>query len=261
MISFIVHLRKDTEERIKNINLVLPYIKSIAPDCEVIVVEDDSVQNFKYLENEYISYYHIENSGIYNKCKGYNYGLKKSTKDIVCFLDIDCVISKENLDTAVKTALSSNGICIGYNGTCVYFEYSVKNKITSSVNLYDFLDNYVDKSRLSLLYKTKDYTITNTKAVGGCLVGRRDVFDSINGFNPNFLGWGYEDNEIISRARILKVPLFYINTSKPFLYHLPHEENQLKDKSRHNFYDHNHREVTKVEAMTTDELKEYIKTW
>lgn len=261
MISFIVHLRRDSLERIKNIDLVIPYFQTLVTDSEFILVEDDVEPSFEYLQNNNIRYYHLKNSGMYNKCKSYNLGLEKSTNDMVCFLDIDCIISKDNLYKSIEEAQKNNGINIGYNGACVYFDYNVKNKITTSDNLYDFLESYVDKNNIRTMVKTEYYTITNTKAVGGCLIGKKEVFKRINGFNPNFIGWGYEDNEIISRARILKVPVYYINTNKPLLFHLPHEVNQQRDKSSHEYYNHNHREVSKVEAMSTEQLQQYITTW
>lgn len=261
MISFIVHLRKDSLERVKNINLIIPYFQSLIPDCEFILVEDDIEPNFEYLGGENIQYYHFKNPGVYNKCKSYNIGLEKGTKDLICFLDIDCLISKDNLNRAIHEVQNSDGIYIGYNGACIYFDYTVKDQITTSDNLYSFLDSFVDKDNIRTMAKTQYYTITNTKAVGGCLIGKRNTFKNINGFNPNFIGWGYEDNEIISRARILKVPVYYVNTDKPFLFHLPHETDQQRDKSNHEYYNHNHREVSKVEAMTTEQLQQYIKTW
>lgn len=260
MISFIIHLRKDTDERAKNINIVIPYFKSLIHDCEFIFIEDDKESHFKYLQEDNI-YYHFKNEGTYNKCKSYNLGLKQSTRDIVCFLDIDCIISKESLYKVIEQIQKTDGIYIGYNGTCIYFEYSVKNKITTSDNLYEFLDSFIDKKNIYTMYKNEKYAVTNTAAVGGCLLGTRKIFDKINGFNPNFIGWGYEDNEIISRARILKVPVYCINTPKPYLFHLPHEISEGRDKSQHEFYSNNHREVAKIESMNIDQLKQYIKTW
>lgn len=261
MISFIVHLRKDSEERIKNTDIIIPYFCSLVPGCEFILVEDDIESNLSFLQKDNIKYFHFKNNDVYNKCKSYNYGLTKATKDIVCFLDIDCLISKDNLLLAIKQATENKGIFIGYNRTCMYFNYNVKNQIKTHENLYEFLDSFVDKNNIFTLFKNDKYTITNTKAVGGCLIGRKKTFEEINGFNPNFKGWGYEDDEIISRARILEIPIYAINSSKPFLFHLPHDTDLHRDKSNHTFYSHNHTEVSKVEAMDKQQLTEYIKTW
>ena len=64
-------------------------------------------------------------------------------------------------------------------------------------------------------------------AVGGCLIGKRDTFLDINGFNPNIIGWGFEEN----------------------------------DKSDHKFHTHNAKEWQSVAKMTKSDLIEYIKTW
>jgi predicted glycosyltransferase involved in capsule biosynthesis len=261
MISFIVHLRKDSEERVKNTNIVIPYFHSLISDCEFILVEDDTESNLNFLQQDSVKYYHLTNTGTYNKCRSYNYGLTKATKDIVCFLDIDCIISEENLLLSIKQATNNTGIFIGYNRTCMYFNYNVKNQIKTYKNLYEFLDSFVDKNNIYTLFKNNNYTITNTKAVGGCLMGKKKTFESMNGFNPNFKGWGYEDDEIISRARILEIPVYAINSAKPFLFHLPHDTDLHRDKSDHTFYKHNHAEVSKVEAMNKQQLTDYIKTW
>ena len=97
------------------------------------------------------------------------------------------------------------------------------------------------------------------------MIGSKESFEKINGFNPNFIGWGYEDNEIISRSDKLDVPVAKVGNNTPnwFLFHLPHEEGgvAIKDKDKHKYYLQNEKEVQKVEAMSKEELTEYIKSW
>jgi predicted glycosyltransferase involved in capsule biosynthesis len=262
-ITFIVHLRKDTEERVKNASITLTYYKSILPTAKFIVVEDDKVQNFKFLEDESTTYLHFYNEGQHNKCKGYNLGLAHSTTDIVCFLDIDCIVSKQNIEKTVDTLNISDSICIGYNGVAIYFNYYIKNSITDySESLYDFLESYVDKSNLYNNYTNDYYHVANMKAVGGMLVGYTNTFKKIGGFNPNFKGWGYEDNEIVVRAKKLNIPIFAINTSKPFLFHLPHiDQSKRNTESDHASYQLNQQEFIRINNLSQIELEDYIKTW
>ena len=256
-------MRKDTNERHKNVDLVLNYYKKIIPNSKFIFVEDDNVKNFEYLSNiDSVSYVYFHNEGIYRKSYGYNLGLKESKDTIVCFLDIDCIVSKSNIEQAVDQVLKDNSISICYNGTSVYFEYNVKNTISDDCkNLYDYLDGFVDKNKIYTSYKCEEYEIGNTKSVGGALLGKRETFLSIGGFNPNFVGWGYEDNEIIHRCKNMMVPMYYINTKKPLLFHLPHAELPYSDKSQHEFYKNNYEEFFKISNMPHEQLKEYIKTW
>jgi predicted glycosyltransferase involved in capsule biosynthesis len=263
-ITFIIHLRKDTEERAKNVDIVIAYYKNILPTCKFIVVEDDKIQNFQYLKDDTsIQYIYFYNEGQHNKCRGYNIGLNNCKSNIVCFLDIDCIVSKQNIEKTINTLENTSGLYIGYNGIAIYLNYTVKNKITNSTEyLYDFLETFIDTTNIQTGFTNELYHVANTKAVGGILFGYSDTFKSIGGFNPNFKGWGYEDNEIIVRARKFKVPIYSINTAKPFLFHLPHIREEDKNKENtHASYKLNEQEYLKITRFSLEQTLEYIKTW
>tara|TARA_R110001583_G_scaffold61176_2_gene181116 strand:+ start:1048 stop:2619 length:1572 start_codon:yes stop_codon:yes gene_type:complete len=262
-ISFIVHFRKDTDERMKNFDLVYPYYKKIYPNSEFVFVEDDSEERIKHLVNEEDKYIFYKNDGVYNKCISYNLGFKHATNNIVCFLDIDCIVSLDSIVKSLKLINKHNYLCMGYNGTAIYLEHSLKNQIKGVDGLYDFIDSFIDKTNLTTGYRNNLYAVGNTKAVGGCLLGSKETFEKINCFNPNFIGWGYEDNEIISRAGALGVQVAGMSGNNPLLFHLPHEKEMVGiiDKDNHEYYEHNTKEVQKVEDMTKEELTEYIKSW
>tara|TARA_R110002020_G_scaffold205952_1_gene410650 strand:+ start:766 stop:2349 length:1584 start_codon:yes stop_codon:yes gene_type:complete len=265
-ISFIVHFRKDTEHRMVNLDTVYNYYKTICPNSEFVFVEDDSEERIKHLVKPGDKYIFFENNKTYNKCIGYNMGLKESSNDIVCFLDIDCLVSIDSLIKGIST--SNKGIIsIAYNGTAIYIQHKLKEKIHNhqGTGLYKFIVDSVDKESVYTGYRDEYYAVGNTQAVGGCLIGKKETFERINGFNPNFIGWGYEDNEIISRAMQLEVPVSKIgnNTARWWLLHLPHEEGgvAITDKNQHEFYKSNEQEVRKVESMSKEELEKYIKSW
>ena len=263
-ITFIIHLRKDNEERVKNANIIIPYFRKVVPGCKFIIVEDGVVQHFEYLSlPDDTTYIHFKNKGQHNKCMGYNLGLKASVTDIVCFLDIDCLISDANIKKSIETALSTDAICIGYNGVCIYFNYEAKSQLTTNQDaIYQFLESFIDKTNLYTSYTNEYYHVANTRAVGGALFGKRQTFINIGGFNPNFRGWGFEDNEIIIRAKKLNIPVFYINTNAPYLLHLPHISKELKNKeSSHVSYKLNEQEYTRIVNLSKIELVETIKLW
>lgn len=222
-----------------------------------IVVEQGKESTIQNKEN--IEYYFIRLTGPFNKSKAYNLGLYHTTTDLVCFLDVDCIVSKESLDKAIEKSSLSPNIFIGYNGTCIYFEYSVKNSIKTS-ELYDELIKFVDTSKLYTNFSNDNYLVGNTKAVGGCLVGQTNIFKEINGFNPFIIGWGYEDNEVVLRAHKLGYFPHFINSSKPILLHLPHHDIKT-DRSQHPDYNNNEKIYNKVHSLNKESLKEYILTW
>lgn len=263
MITFIIHLRKDSQERVNNLNIILPYYKNNFPDAKFIFVEDSDKKDFDFLSHETnCEYVFFQNNSEYNKSKSYNLGLNKCATQLVCFLDIDCVVSRENILKAIEVVQKdSKTIAIGYNGTCIYFSYKVKNLINSSIdNLYDFLDKFVDRPNIYVNFKNDNYVVGNTKAVGGCLLGNTSTFKKLNGFNPNIIGWGFEDNEIVKRFYKLGSDICFINSKKPLLFHLPHHDMEY-DKSEHKFYNKNSEIYNKVCTSTKEELKNYIRTW
>jgi len=273
-ISFIVHFRKDTEHRMDNFNIIYSYFKDILPNCEFVFVEDDKQETIKHLVKKEDKYIFYENEGTYNKCIGYNMGLKESTNDIVCFLDIDCLVSIDSIIKSISLA-KKDMIVIGYNGTAIYVEHPLKNKAkqNKSFELFNFLTAQInhdvevngDNHIITGYFDRETYCVGNTGAVGGCLVGKKSTFEKINGFNPNFIGWGYEDNEIIERARTLEVSIARVGNNTPnwFLFHLPHEEGgvAIKDKNEHDFYDNNGKELEKIKTMDKKQLEQYIKSW
>lgn len=256
-LTFILTYSHDTSERIKNYNLILNYYKNLYPDSTFNVVEQGINKTLEPTDN--VNYFFIKSEKTFNKCIAYNLGLSKTTTDIACFLDVDCIVSKESLDKAVEKSKNTSDIYIGYNGTCIYFEYIIKNSIKTT-DLYNELIKHVDVSNLYTNFSNEKYLVGNTRAVGGCLVGQTKIFKDINGFNPNIIGWGYEDNEVVLRAHKLGYHPHYIITSKPILLHLPHYESKT-DRSLHNNYQNNEKTYRLVQSLSKEELLEYIKTW
>lgn len=256
-LTFIIPYHHDHDERLKNFNIILPYYQLNYPDSKFIVVETSEVQKLHAL---HVDYYHSPQKEIFNKSKAYNLGLHHCKTDVVCFLDTDCIVSKESLDKAVLKAKLNPNIYIGYNGTCIYFEYHIKNDIDAVHGLYDKLDAHVNKKQIHTHFKNDDYEITNTKAVGGCLVGSTAVFKQVNGFNPHMQGWGFEDNEMVSRAHKLGHYPHLVNSNKPLLFHLPHHETKM-DKSAHAHYAANNAVFNEMNNMSKTQLTQYINTW
>ena len=197
----------------------------------------------------------------------YNLGFKEASNNIVCFLDIDCLVSIDSLIKSISIA-KKDWMVIGYNRTAIYIEHPLKAKIKDKkgMQIYKFLESHIEEGSLETgWYDKQKYSVGNTNAVGGCLFGSKAMFKKINCFNPNFIGWGYEDNEIIARAGIMGVTVAGAGNSNTnwLLFHLPHEEGgvAIKDKDKHEYYNHNYKELKKVLDMDKLQLEQYIKSW
>ena len=105
------------------------------------------------------------------KSKGYNIGLDKASNDIICFLDIDCLVSIDSIIKSISLA-KKDMIVIGYNGTAVYIQHALKDKIGSKqgTELFKYLTSHIDEENVVTGYYDKQtYCIGNTQAVGGGL--------------------------------------------------------------------------------------------
>lgn len=264
-LTFIIHFRLDNQEREKNLNITLNYLNNILPESKIIIVEDDSESRINETIGRYknINYIFLNNKHSYKKSYSYNIGLQSALTNYVCFLDIDCIVDRQNITKCLQELeIKNKAVYIGYNGICIYFKYNVKDNIikNKSKDLINYLNELVDRQNLRTGYECEYYTIGNTSAVGGMLIGARDTFKECGGFNPNFNGWGYEDNEIILRLNKIGIELFKINTKIPYLFHMPHtQENEQRDK--HDRYFENYTEYQKILNMTKADLFNYIKTW
>lgn len=275
-ISFIVHVRIDNHLREKNLRAVIPFYIKHHPDAEFIFAIDDyNSTNVNKLITEIVQGHKniqtivdgsVSEGDPVRKCKGYNSGGRQATGDVLIFLDADVIVDPEISIPEIENIYNANelDVHIGYNGTALYMTDLGEEKFLKTGCINALTSSWMIDSKDCIFktgQRTAKYLCGNTQAVGGFLAMTKQAFKRINGFNPNFIGWGYEDNEVVMRAH--KLGQNVTKSSNPYniLYHLPHEIVE-KDKSRHQYYESNHKEMFKIESiLTREQLEEHIKTW
>jgi len=264
-ISFICHVRVDTYLREKNIRTIYDYYnKHTNGECEFIFVEDDKSPLLSKIlppPSNNITIDFIKNDCEVHKSFCYNRGAKLATREIFVFLDVDVILDTRLLFETISEAIERGSLecLIGYNGIAIYCNTSAEQEFLKSLDIED-LYSKINDLPLKTMAQNQFATVGNTQAVGGCLCMTRESFKKINGFNPLFKGWGYEDNEIISRANKLGLQVCKSSIANNYLFHLQHETVSI-DKSKHKFYKNNGDIVNNVECMSREELEQYIKKW
>jgi len=270
-VSVIITVKIDNAARLKNLKTISHYYFKSLPDAEFIFVEERD-SNAKYNLIDYLptdeKYDKIiitnmipDKEPIY-KTANYNQGAKVAKYNTLLFLDVDVIVDTTLLVSEISELISKNelGVHVGYTGTSLYMTPKGEKDFLQSLNISDLYNKWKQKYNLYMGLYTEDFACMNINSVGGCLIMSKDAFLNTNGFNPNYRGWGYEDNEIVTRAHNLKQNVTKSNNKENILYHLPHNlEN--KNPSQHSFYDSNHAESTKVDSMPYEQLKEYVKSW
>lgn len=263
-ISIICHLRIDNDLRKKNLENFIAYYRKNIPDAELVLVEDVQSRGGRTkFADQFDIYENFYNPGPVKKAKCYNIGESVATRDIVIFMDIDVIVEASKLLDSINFAKDNNTLecLIGYNGVAFYMsERGELDFIKSEDKDLNLLRSKIEGMPIQTGVSGPDAMVGNTAAVGGCLVMTKESFEKINGFNPFFIGWGYEDNEIISRAHRLGLQVTRSNINDNFLFHLPHSDPRA-DKSQHDNYKKNHEIIQYVESCSEEALKEYIRKW
>lgn len=261
-LTFICHVRIDNDARLKNLKTIYKYYKQQLPNCRFVFIEDDVDQKLIDFQVDASDHYEFVHSmDLVKKCAGYNYGAKFATTDVLIFLDIDIIIDCNKLMDCINEARANDSLecLIGYNGCAFYMNEQGEKQFLRTLDVND-LHSKIKDMHLVTSNLNEFALLGNTKAVGGCLIMTRDSFEAINGFNPMFIGWGYEDNEIISRAHRLGLNVTKSNIVDHFLYHLPHCDVSI-NKAKHSHYKQNEAIVQFVESLNKEQLQQYIKQW
>jgi glycosyltransferase involved in cell wall biosynthesis len=235
---------EQNNDRTANLMTVIDYYKSLLPNAEVLVVEQDKEPVIQTKLRGDVSYLFLKNKSTFNKCWAYNCAAQKLDRPYLIFMDCDAVLRPETIYASV--------IQIRHHG--VFKPY---------VKFLDLPESYAAQFRNSMTVSWSDHNLgqrcaANEWFTGGCVMVRRKEYFQIGGFNENFRGWGGEDDEFIARARAL-VPTGRISGHGNNLYHLYHfvPRDATPDQPR---YQANLDELNKVGSMNNAQLVDYVKT-
>jgi hypothetical protein len=270
MITFFAHLRIDCPDRLKNLQTILNYYGNEFPDAKFIFVEDDKEHN-KQLNPPNIKYpkgrtsiMFMENPGPWHKTRALNYAVRKATTDIVIQLDVDCIFSSSAIKKCVEQLQNDPELHYGfpYNGYVIDLNYPIHDNFILTCYDYNSLLDVLPSKKLPLSYSDENLLVRCTSGehlgVGGMVVFKRKDYCENGGYNPNFVCWGGDDNEIDKRFIKLGLKSCRITDDEAICFHLPHK-NAIRFENP--YYKHNYEELDKVEKMNKEELISYISTW
>lgn len=228
-VTFVIHYRKDSEDRFFNLKTVLRYYQTFFTHFELIVIQDDSkpsnelgklIDYHKFLhENQIFKVYLMTNDGNFKKNSAYNMGVEKAKYDKLGFVDTDALIHPKHMLRAVKALDGECDHIYPYNG---YFVHIKKHYFTEFLDGFKF-DDALEKLENRNLYWESDYLkVEHNKSKGGMFLMTKNAWENMGGFCEKFSGWGYEDDHTyeLSRKKLNKIG--FLTNKDCILWHLEH---------------------------------------
>lgn len=250
LLTFVMPIRIDSKERMRNIATVLSWLSPLR--CKLLLLEADCSRHIfqKRIERykDIVDYTFIkDNNPIFHRTYYINLLLKKAQTDVVAVWDADIITPHSQIYEAVDNIVNKNcTLTYPYSGKYVLLPHNTTVAFIKNLNL-----EVIERKNFKSLFERP--------FCGGAFFVQRERYLSLGGENEHFIGWGPEDVERLKRVKIMRHKVAW--TDKGAAYHLSHPRNENS-----NFYNDEvacitRQELMKVCSMNTDELQDYINTW
>lgn len=258
-LTIIFHVRLDTDERARNLQIITSYYRQNFTNFKFIFIEDDKEQkvpkNITFTSDDI--YVFNLSADEWNKCASFNRGIVLAKSEIIAFHDLDAILPSEQLLQSIETLTEDKqaGLVYPYNGLFLCVNKDIKDEFAKTLDTNVLVKYW--PARLIVNYNDGNVLVGSTTSVGGCVLGRRDNIIKANGYNPNFKGWGYEDNEFPRRVHIMGFAVTKLSNPKAALWHLPHDGPGASKKVENPYHEQNRQICSFVETAPKDEVVKY----
>lgn len=219
-LSFIIPIRIESEDRLKNAITTVSYLLNVVPEAMVFVKEVDSRSNFKFRAipeikkvantEKLVHLFELsEQNSLFHRTKYINDLFMETTSKVVWHYDID-VLFPPTTYTATYDAIANQGYDFMYPFGCGVYQNAVK------YDMKVFNDFVYGGYNLDLL-KQNSFRLAST--VGFSQVFNRNSYIEFGMMNENFMSWGCEDCELYYRMMELGYKVGRVNDD---VYHLEH---------------------------------------
>jgi hypothetical protein len=235
--TFVIPFTADSGERLENCQTIVRYLNKYF-DTNVLLVESADPEIWEEDSNQ-CKHLYVE-SDVFHRTKYLNEGYKAATTPFVVNYDTDVLFP-------VQAYLDARQLLID-NPDCVFafpFDgrfYNLIGEVRKSV---------IETLDVENLGIAQGHWV-HYQSLGGAIFINKENYRQIGYENPNFVGWGYEDDERVARAQKLG---YSIKRAPYILWHLDHPRKGTFYESSQPFV------LDYVKRLTPEQLREHIKGW
>jgi predicted glycosyltransferase involved in capsule biosynthesis len=264
-VSIITHIRVDVEDRLENLATRNKYLMGLSENAEFILVEDDDTPKVPKELYDNQKYTFIKNTGGFQKNHSYNVGASMASRKYLVFLDVDCLMHPKNIIKASENGMLNDGFVYPFNSFALYLNKEAKN-IFMGDPTHETVRKLFD-NKLPTHGLITNYGHWFKDCPGGCFMMSADFFKKVNGFNPNYKGWGHEDQSFKERIAKMGYSVNTLGGKDTSMIHLHHGDTSDGEISlRVGFSSSagaklNKQLLEKMRTFSPNDMIEYCKTW
>jgi predicted glycosyltransferase involved in capsule biosynthesis len=232
-LSFILHYRKDCEDRESNLKASTSFIRNKFPNSEIIVVNDDAEvypevkeRLGDHLKRNKIKYLFLQNDDEFKKSEAFNGAAALASGEILCFWDVDVLIHDSYIKIACELINDGGADHVyPFNGTFVDIQKDLFQDFLTRYN-FEYINELWKAGHPSLHF-------ASDSSPGGCTMISKDAFYRMGGYDNRFIGWGFEDTDFLYRSRKVN-RVSYIQSKDAICWHLHHENAKRTENPHYN---------------------------
>jgi GT2 family glycosyltransferase len=217
-LELIMTYRGSTRERRENLRGVLRHLRRTYRDYTVYLIEADSTPTFHWSgpADANIRHVFIHDDGPFPKAMLCNLGVRLCTGKLICFHDADMIANPHYLSRLVRAMnREDNSDAVNPFLRVINVRADWREEFIDTGD-YHNLEPYLEGE----LPEGMEMLYTNTP--GAIVLFRRSEYMRVGGYDPRYIGWGGEDDDLLWRAGRLGVRWHSISDSRAALFHLHH---------------------------------------
>ena len=250
--SIVIPVSIDSKERLEHIQFLYKYFDQHFLNHELIVVEQGDIPKVPKQKNVRMEF--VEKGGSFSSAAISNIGASLVSNPFFCKYDVDAFIHPKAIFDAfemLKTK-SEKSFILPYNGISLNIKNPLRYQLMQLPNFQSL--PFIEKDELDG-WAGENMDVKNDNSKGLIHLFRTKVFKEFGGYNEEFFGWGYEDDEILARFEKLTKPATFLDSYNAFHFDHPRTPGDPLQAFKNQY-----RSLV-VKNMDIQDISEYIKTW